>query len=169
MAKFKNFIQDLILDLNADRIDGCDVNDLSINTSSIWTSDKINSSFASFISFDSSINHLVLYNGLGNILSSIELNQSTHSLTTDRFLNPPSINGVLFDGSSDITIEDNTKLPLLGGTVTGEVIIRDTNYSFYSDNTDITSLIPGTTSGTLIEAVGGSQFVIGLKENNPNV
>lgn len=34
------------------------------------------------------------------------------------------INGVNFDGISDITIEDSTKLPLVGGTVTGRTLFN---------------------------------------------
>jgi hypothetical protein len=34
-----------------------------------------------------------------------------------------TINGVLFDGTQNITIEDNTKLPLAGGTVSGNVTV----------------------------------------------
>ena len=34
-----------------------------------------------------------------------------------------TINGVLFDGTQNITIADNTKLPLVGGTVSGNVTV----------------------------------------------
>ncbi len=34
------------------------------------------------------------------------------------------INGVNFDGGGDITIYDNTKLPLTGGTVTGRTLFN---------------------------------------------
>lgn len=37
-----------------------------------------------------------------------------------------TINGVAFDGSSNITIADNTKLPLAGGTITGSLNVSDT-------------------------------------------
>lgn len=33
-----------------------------------------------------------------------------------------TINGVVFDGTADVTIQDSTKLPLTGGTVTGRLI-----------------------------------------------
>ena len=51
------------------------------------------------------------------------LNQDTTgsaaTLTTAR-----AINGVNFDGSADITVADSTKMPLAGGTFTGEVIFQ---------------------------------------------
>lgn len=37
-----------------------------------------------------------------------------------------NINGVAFDGTQDITIEDNTKLPLAGGNVTGPIVSTST-------------------------------------------
>ena len=37
-----------------------------------------------------------------------------------------TINGVSFDGSANITIADNTKLPLTGGTITGSLNVSDT-------------------------------------------
>ena len=52
-----------------------------------------------------------------------QLNQNTTgsaaTLTT-----PRTINGVNFDGSADITVADSTKMPLAGGTFTGEVIFQ---------------------------------------------
>lgn len=39
----------------------------------------------------------------------------------NKLSNGAKINNVLFDGSSDITISDSTKLPLSGGTITGEL------------------------------------------------
>ena len=42
-----------------------------------------------------------------------------NSTTTGRLQTPVQINGINFDGSMNITIEDNTKLPLAGGTLTG--------------------------------------------------
>ena len=41
--------------------------------------------------------------------------------TATKLQNARTINGVAFDGSSDITIADNTKVPLAGGTMTGSL------------------------------------------------
>ncbi|MBY8930602.1 phage tail protein [Pseudomonas sp. Wu6] len=39
----------------------------------------------------------------------------------DKLSNPRKINGVAFDGSADVTVEDNSKLPLTGGTMAGGI------------------------------------------------
>lgn len=45
-----------------------------------------------------------------------------------KLANPRAINGVAFDGTQDITVRDGTKLPLTGGTMTGDVIYAAENY-----------------------------------------
>ena len=54
--------------------------------------------------------------------------------TATRLQTPRTINGVQFDGTRNIVIQDNTKLPLTGGTVTGQLnlqksSITDNGYS----------------------------------------
>ena len=44
-----------------------------------------------------------------------------NSTTTSRLQNPVQINGVNFDGSMNIDITDDSKLPLTGGTLTGVI------------------------------------------------
>ena len=46
------------------------------------------------------------------------------SATTLRLKNPRKINGVDFNGANDITIQDATKLPLVGGTLTGSLDVK---------------------------------------------
>ena len=53
--------------------------------------------------------------------TSTEATHSTSSDTATKLANPVQINGVDFDGSQAITVEDNTKLPLAGGTLTGNL------------------------------------------------
>ena len=40
---------------------------------------------------------------------------------------PRNINGVAFDGTKDITVADNTKLPLTGGTISGNILCNANN------------------------------------------
>lgn len=51
-----------------------------------------------------------------------------NATTSQRFLTARLINGVSFNGSADITIADSTKLPLAGGTLTGN--LNGTNATF---------------------------------------
>ena len=54
----------------------------------------------------------------GTVTAALSGNATTAStLQTSR-----NINGVGFNGSADITVADGTKLPLVGGTVTGQLI-----------------------------------------------
>jgi len=53
-----------------------------------------------------------------------QLNQNTTGSAATLTI-PRAINGVNFDGSADITIADSTKMPLAGGTFTGQVIFNN--------------------------------------------
>lgn len=197
MPKFKSDISDVVINLNADRIDNCDINDNIIDLLSLWTSSKIASTFGSSFLIDPIDNSLNLINHNNEIIDTVIIPQSTHSLTTDAFLNPPSINGVSFDGTQDITIEDNTKVPITGavsfnisslpsthdslnigdvwideyGYIRSKVIdTRDSNEHIfrYYDNTsdsDITSLVGGSNFGNLIVNPSTGHVVIGLRAN----
>jgi hypothetical protein len=44
-------------------------------------------------------------------------------LTASQLQTPRSINGVLFDGSTDISVRDDTKLSLIGGSLTGALFL----------------------------------------------
>jgi hypothetical protein len=52
---------------------------------------------------------------------------SGNSTTATTLQTARTINGVSFNGSADITVEDNTKLPLVGGTLTGRLISTTAN------------------------------------------
>jgi hypothetical protein len=47
-----------------------------------------------------------------------------------------TINGVSFDGSANITVADSTKLPLAGGTMTGNLYINNATPTVYLQDTD---------------------------------
>ena len=47
----------------------------------------------------------------------------TYHPNADKLTTARTINGVSFDGSANITVADATKLPLTGGTLTGDVVI----------------------------------------------
>ncbi|MEG0486310.1 MAG: tail fiber domain-containing protein [Acinetobacter sp.] len=53
------------------------------------------------------------------------LNQSTtgNAATATKLANARTINGVAFDGTANITVEDSTKLPLAGGTLSGDLSV----------------------------------------------
>lgn len=69
-----------------------------------------------------------------------------NAATATKLQTARTINGVSFDGSASITIADNTKLPLSGGTLIGEVVAPD-----------ITGTLHGTSEG--IPLVIGTQTV----------
>jgi len=52
---------------------------------------------------------------------------SGNSTTATTLQTARTINGVSFNGSADITVGDNTKLPLVGGTLTGQLISTTAN------------------------------------------
>lgn len=53
--------------------------------------------------------------------------------TATKLATARKINGVNFDGSADITVEDNTKLPTSGGTITGLLIDSGIHHTSYID------------------------------------
>ena len=68
---------------------------------------------------------------IGNVTGAVTGNASTATkLQTAR-----TINGVSFDGSSNITVADSTKLPLAGGTVTGNLTVNGTFTNTALNNT----------------------------------
>jgi len=49
-----------------------------------------------------------------------------NAATATKLATARTINGMAFDGTANITITDNTKLPLAGGTITGSLNVSDT-------------------------------------------
>ena len=56
-------------------------------------------------------------------------NLQGNSNTATKLQTPRNINGVAFDGTKNITVADNTKLPLTGGTVTGKITCQNLDVS----------------------------------------
>lgn len=61
--------------------------------------------------------------GSAKVIGNLQGNATTATTATTatKLQTPRNINGVAFDGTKDITVADNTKLPLTGGTVTGKI------------------------------------------------
>ena len=51
----------------------------------------------------------------------LTLSTTGNAATASKLANSVTINGVSFDGSSNITVTDNTKLPLVGGSLSGKI------------------------------------------------
>lgn len=83
------------------------------------------------LSADSPADTLTLAEGTGITLTpnaesdsvTVAFNPATsitgNAATATKLQTARTINGVAFDGTNDITVEDDTKLPLAGGTITG--------------------------------------------------
>lgn len=52
----------------------------------------------------------------------VQTSVTGNAATATKLQTPRTINGVSFDGSSNITIADSTKLPLTGGTLSGQLV-----------------------------------------------
>ena len=61
----------------------------------------------------------VIGNLTGDVIGNVVGGLQGNATTANRLTTPRNINGVAFDGSSNITILDSTKLPINGGTLTG--------------------------------------------------
>lgn len=85
-------------------------------------------------------------------------NLQGNSNTATKLQNARTINGVAFDGTKNITVADNTKLPLTGGTVTGKITCQ---------NLDATSKITCTNLDVSTDLVFSSQ-VKSVFDANPN-
>ncbi len=109
----------------------------------------------------------VSVNGAGNvnlklpatIKASLTGNADTSSsaakLTTAR-----TINGVSFDGSANITIADSTKLPLSGGTMTGNI-----SYNMNSSTQIPFKIYGGDVNGQGVSVGAGGATIIGSGES----
>ena len=64
-------------------------------------------------------------NGTAKVIGNLQGNSDTAT----KLQTPRNINGVAFDGTKDITVADNTKLSLTGGTVTGKITCQNLDVS----------------------------------------
>ena len=101
-------------------------------------------------------------NGTNVTLSTIQaadvptLNQNTtgNAATATALQTARTINGVSFNGTADITVADNTKLPLTGGTMTGDITFSGTQpWPTFNQNTTGTA---SNVTGTVGTANGGT-------------
>lgn len=80
-----------------------------------------------------------------------------------------TINGVAFDGTKNITVADNTKLPLTGGTLTGDLKIAKSNaqITLNGKDTNYYQIAHSSANGTLVFSYNGkSLFTV---QNNGNI
>ena len=59
-----------------------------------------------------------------------------NAATATKLQTARTINGVSFDGTKDITVTDDSKLPLSGGTMTGSIVFSGVDNFLTSQNTD---------------------------------
>ena len=96
------------------------------NSSAIASSDTLNAAIGKLENkVDSKANSTHTHNYAGSATAGGAANSALactgNSATATKLQTPRNINGVAFDGTKDITVADNTKLPLTGGTVTGKI------------------------------------------------
>jgi hypothetical protein len=82
-------------------------------------------------------------------------------------LNSRTINGIEFNGSQNIVVLDNTKLPLTGGTVTGSLVANVVETIFNVGNTG-TSLTLNWNNGTIQTVTANNNFTLALPVNMPS-
>lgn len=91
---------------------------LSGSTLSTYALSKIS---ADTVAASGSGGSLTYSSGTGIITFTPALNIQGNAATATKLAASKNINGVAFDGTVDITVEDATKLPLAGGTMTGNI------------------------------------------------
>mgnify|MGYP001603017918 FL=1 len=93
------------------------------------------------------------------------LNQSTtgNAATATKLATARTINGVKFDGTANITVDDSTKLPLTGGTLTGNLSVEGTitatgNVTAFSDRRLKCDLVAVEDSLSKIQSLTGYTY-----------
>ena len=125
------------------RINALDVTELGTISSGVWQGSVIAEAY--------------LQNQSGTNTgdqTTISGNAGTATLADEATIlaNTRNINGVAFNGSTNITIADATKLPLAGGTLTGAILIQQSG-----------------STGLVTERTGGTGSFINLKDNAGSV
>lgn len=87
-----------------------------------------------------------------------EIKANTSSAT--KLQTARKINGVNFDGTADITVYDSTKLPLAGGTMTGNI-----SYNMYGCTNIPVKVYGGNASGLGISVGAGGTTIVGAGES----
>lgn len=106
---------------------------------------------------------LIVESSLGVVSMNGNASTATTASSADKFTNARKINGVSFDGSGDITIADSTKLPLTGGTITGDLSIAAAKQIVLADHVDsyltkTVSNLTGVTTALVQAKVGSGDF-----------
>jgi hypothetical protein len=125
-----------------------------------------------------------LGNVTGNVVGNVTGDVTGNSTTATRLQTPRTINGVSFDGTTNISITDNSKLPYSGGTLTGPLTLPSDPSSAlhsatkqYVDNRDAAILstaiaaIPSAftfTYGNTIYSTSGFTNIVGQWSNGAN-
>ena len=128
------------------------------NTSSaITTSDTLNSAIGKLENkVDSKANSTHTHNYAGSNTAGGAANSALtctgNSATATKLQTPRNINGVAFDGTKNITVADNTKLPLTGGTLTGDLKIAKSNaqLTLNGKDTNYYQIAHSSANGTLV-------------------
>ena len=100
------------------------------SSSAIASSDTLNAAIGKLENkVDSKANSTHTHNYAGSATAGGAANSALtctgNSATATKLQTARNINGVAFDGTKDITVADNTKLPLTGGTVTGKITCKN--------------------------------------------
>ena len=88
---------------------------------------------------------------------------ATLAVAADTLHTPRHINGVTFDGTQDITVADNTKLPLVGGQLTGKLGLKAATALSASVNLGTSTVMPdpiNLSDGDLWATTSGVYFRI---------
>lgn len=105
----------------------------------------------------------VSVNGSGNINlklpATIKAALTGNAATATKLATARTINGVSFDGSANITVADSTKLPLVGGTLTGKVKLYNSDASTGLQSGQLTI---GSTNSAYNGSTGGGDVAIEL-------
>jgi hypothetical protein len=91
----------------------------------------------------------------GTITAALSGNATTSSSTSGNAATATAlqtartINGVSFNGTANITVADSTKLPLAGGTLTGNLTVSGAGAAILKTTGDITAYRSGGTTGVI--------------------
>ena len=144
------------------------------SSASIVATDTLNSAIGKLENkVDSKANSTHTHNYAGSNTAGGAANSALtctgNSATATKLQNARTINGVAFDGTKNITVADNTKLPLTGGTLTGNLKIAKSNaqLTLNGKDTNYYQIAHSSANGTLVFNYNGkSLFTV---QNNGNI
>lgn len=92
--------------------------------------------------------------------SAIKASLTGNASTATKLQTARKINGVNFDGTADITVYDSTKLPLAGGTMTGNI-----TYNMHGGTNIPVKVYGGDQNGLGISVGAGGATIVGAGES----